>query len=475
MIRARASLLAAAMAAVLFAASDARADEEAARAAFKKGVELYDRKSYAEALQAFQTAYAEKPSAGIKQNIALCLEALGRSVEAARAFDEALDEGGDALKPATRAAIERKLEDLDKIVATVHLKVLGADNKPLESAVVSVDGAPLPPGALRRPIRLAQGIHTFTAHVEGFPDPPSKKLALLLGQPVDATFVIAAAGEAGAASTLEVRANVEDAVIRIDGVDVGHGTWSGKVPPGSHQLEVSAPDYRTAIIDVTVPSSATAIEYPIVLTKIGEAPGAYDHVDRKPPREKKLYIVPTLALDGASYRLSAVLDEPPSGTRRAFAGAALGVRAGYRFTKVVAAELHAEAGVLASKYKVKDTDPLEAKTNVGHWQLTPMIRLTTPGRVRFTAGTGFGVHGATVDAKLVRGPTTVDKKGSGVGLSWLLDAGGQLDAGPLFIEGVIFLDIHGVGAVRDRESDERLLQASPGARVGARIGLGIPF
>lgn len=475
MTRARALLVAVTLAAATLSSPLAYADEAAARAHFRKGVELYDKRQYAEALESFKAAYAEKPSAGIKQNIALCLRGLGRSIEAATAFDEALDEGEGTLKPETRAAIQRELAELDKVVATVHLKVVDADNKPLEGAVVSVDGVALSPAAARRPIRLAQGIHTFTAHVEGLPDPPAKKLALLLGQPVDATFVVAGGqGQVGASSTLNVRANVDDAVIRLDGVDVGRGTWSGKLPPGSHQLEVSAPEHRTAVIDVTVPAGAT-IDYPIALTKVGEAPGPYDHVDRQAPRAKKLYIVPMLAGEIASYRLSAVLDEPPSGTRRGFGGVAVGVRGGYRLSKVIAAELHAEVGVLTAKYKVKDTDALDTQTTVGHWQLTPVIRFSTPGKLRFTAGTGFGVHGGSVEAKLIRGPQTVDKKGSGVGLSWLVDLGAQVDAGPVFLEGALFFDVHGVGAVRDRETDERFLQASPAARMGLRLGLGIPF
>lgn len=473
MIRLRSLLVAATLAALTLPPSLAHADEEAARAHFRKGVALYDKKQYAEALEAFKAAYAEKPSAGIKQNIALSLKGLGRSVEAATAFDEALDEGEGTLKPETRAAMQRELADLEKVVATVRLKVVDAEGKPLDGAIVSVDGAALPPAAARRPIRLAQGIHVLTAHVEGLPDPPAKKLALVLGQPVDATFVIARAQSAGE-STLTVEANVEDAVIRLDGVDVGRGKWSGKLPAGSHQLEVSAPDYRTSTIDVTVPSGAS-IDYPVVLTKVGEAPGPYDHADRKPVKPKNLYIVPTLALQGASYRLSAVLDEPPSGTRRGFFGAAVGVRGGYRLTKVISGELLAEVGTLTAKYKVKETDALEATTAIAHWQLTPMLRVSTIGRFRFVAGTGFGVHGEAVNAKLVRGPQTVEKKGSGVGLSWLIDAGAQIDAGPIFLEGALFFDVHGVGAVRDRETDERFLQASPATRIGFRLGLGIPF
>lgn len=453
----------------------ARADEEAARVHFRKGVELYDRKQYAEALESFKAAYAEKQSAGIKQNIALCLKGLGRTVEAAAALDEALDEGQSSLKPETKAGIERELAELAKSVATVHMRVVGVDSQPLDKAIVSVDGTALPPGAHRRPIRLQQGIHTFTAHVDGLADPPAKKLALLLGQPVDATFIVTTTGaSASGESTLTIRTNVDDATIKIDANEVGKGTWTGKLPAGSHQLEVSAPDYRTATIDVTVPG-ATTMEYPIQLTKIGDPPGPYDHVDRKPPTTKKLYIAPTLALFGGSYRLAEPLGEVPSGERRAFAGGSIGARGGYRLSRLFAIEALLEVGVMGAKYKVNPSDPRDTETSMTLWRLMPVVRFTTPGKVRFTAGTGFGVAGAQVTSKLGQGPNVVEQKGSGVGLSWLVDGGIQFDAGPLFLEGVLFFDVHGTGAVKDVDDDRRYLQASPAVRGGLRAALGIQF
>lgn len=453
----------------------ARADEEAARVHFKKGVELYDRKQYAEALASFKAAYAEKQSAGIKQNIALCLKGLGQTVEAATALDEALDEGQSTLKPETKAAIERELAELAKSVATVHMHVVGVDGQPLDNAIVSVDGTALGPGTHRRPIRLQQGIHTFTAHVDGLADPPPKKLALLLGQPVDATFIVTrtGAGTSGE-STLTIRTNVDDAVIKVDGNEVGKGTWTGKLPAGSHQLEVSAPDHRTATLDVTVPG-ATTMEYPVQLTKVGDPPGPYDHVDRKPPPPRKLYIAPTLALMATNYRLAEPLGEVPSGGRHAFAGASIGARGGYRLSRMFAIEALLEVGVLGAKYKVTPSDPRDTETNVTIWRLMPVFRFMTPGKVRFTAGTGFGVAGSQLTAKLGQGPNVVEQKGSGVGLSWLIDGGIQFDAGPLFLEGVLFFDVHGTGAVKDADDDKRYIQASPAVRGGLRIALGIQF
>ena len=185
-------LVALAITTALVVASSARvasADEAAARQFFRKGVELYDRKQYEPALEQFRSAYAEKPSAGIKQNIGLCLKGLGRPVEAATAFDEALDEGEGTLKPDVRASMEQELAALSKQVATVRLKAIStADMQPLDKVVVTVDGKALTPAQLRRPVRLEPGIHVFTAHSEGLADPPEKKLSILAGSPVDATF-----------------------------------------------------------------------------------------------------------------------------------------------------------------------------------------------------------------------------------------------------------------------------------------------
>src|SRR5206468_2776589 len=98
------------------------------------------------------------------------------------------------------------------------------------------------------------------------------------------------------------------------------------------------------------------------------------------------------------------------------------------------------------------------------------------GRARFTAGLGLlGVSGVKIDAKLVDPGGSGRTQGSKVTLgSALLDAGAQLDAGPVFFEIALFLHLHGVASVRD-EAGDRLLYESPGVRGGLRVGLGMPF
>ena len=470
----------------------ASADEAAARAHFRNGIELYDKKQYAEALAAFEDAYREKPSAGIKQNIALSLKGLGRLADAATAFDAALDEGKDSLKPETRAAIERELAELSRSVATVRLSVVTEDRRPVGDAVVSIQpaappgskAAPLAPGAHRRPIRVMPGIYTFTARAPGYADPPEKKLALVSGAPVDATFVLATAGARAAPPLgpnegfLTVETNVPDATIRVDGVELPQrGTFRGKVAAGAHRVEISSPGWKTTTLETNVPAGAS-VDRPVTLQAIGEAPPEYVAPAMKPPKPKKLYLAITGALDTVSYRLGVPLDEPaPYGTRRSnFVGATVGGRAGYLVAKMFALELLAEAGVMQSKYKRRPADDLQSETNVVHWQLTPVARFVTPGKIRFTTGAGFGLHGLGVQSKLAEPGSTLTKKGKGVGFSLLVDAGMQADVGPLFLELALFLNVHGVGPVRDDEAPAgRFFYASPATRGGLRVGLGIPF
>jgi|GEM_PF-2026830 len=481
------------------ASRPSRADEAAARAHFKKGIEHYDKKRFAEALAAFQDAYREKPSAGIKQNIALSLKGMSRLVEAAGAFDEALDEGKDTLKPETRAAIERELAELSQSVATVNLAVVTDDKAPVEGAVVYVLSAsapagtkprPLAPGALRRPIRLEPGIYTFAAHAEGYPDPPAKKLALVSGPPVDATFVMSASGGAAAVTApaavplgpnegyLKVESNVPDATIRIDGAELPfRGVFSGKVAAGAHKIEVAAPGWKTTTFEVSVPAGV-AIDHPVKLQAVGDAPPEYMAPVVKPPKKKKLYLTVTGALDTASYRLGVPLGEPtPYGTRRSnFAGLTIGGRLGYMLARTFSLEVLAEFGGMGASYELRPNDDVESQTTIAHWQLTPMARFVTPGKVRFTSGAGIGLHGLVVESRLAEVGSTRTKNGGGTGFSLLLDAGMQIDMGPLYLEAAAFLNVHGVGPVRDDDMPEgRFFYASPATRGGLRLGLGIPF
>lgn len=411
---------------VLVSAAPAHADDAAARAAFRKGVELYDKKRWSEALDSFTVAYREKPSAVIKQNIGLCHAKLGHGVLAATAFDEALDEGATSLNADTKAAIEGELRELEKTVATLRVRAIDDKGAKVEGVVLSLDGVELAPNAIRRPLRVEPGTHVLAARAAGYPSPPDKTLSLLAGAPVDATFEL---------------------------------TRSPPPPPVIEQLPAAG---------------ATGT------TKEGaakETPSAYEAPDRKPPPPPKLWtIAVTLGFGGQSLRLGEGSGELPGGARRPFVGGALGARLGYKVSKLFTTELRGEVGTVGSSYAANDPRvPRETSTSVSFLALTPMLRFATPGMKRFTMGTGLGLHTINVQVDLAQQARQEKREGRSVTYSWLVDAGFQLDFGSLALEAVLFAELHGVSNARDDVVRDRMLLASPTVRYGVRLGFIVPF
>ena len=407
-----------ALAFALAIAAPARADDAGARAAFRRGVELYDRKRWAEALAAFEEAYRAKPSAVIKQNVGLCHARLGHLVPAATAFDEALDEGAATLSPETKAAIAEELRELELRVGTARVRVVDAKGAPAPGARVKLDGVELPTGAERRPLRVEPGVHVLEARAPGYADPEAKKLSLEQGSPVDATFEL---------------------------------TLAPLPAPRIEMLPPEGPPREAA------------------------APPRYEAPETKVLAPKRFLVGVTLALGGESLRLGEGSGEAPGGTRRGFFGGALGLRGGYRLGKAVTAELRAEAGSQSSRYELVAGVPRETKAEATHLQLTPMARFATAGSPRFTAATGLGLHATTVAVEIARQASTERRKGSGLAASWLIDAGAQFDAGPIVVEATLFSEVFGVSNARDGVLVDRMLLASPSVRYGARLGLLVSF
>lgn len=462
----------------------ALADESAARAHFSKGIDLYDKKQYQGALTEFEAAYKEKPSGGIKQNIALCLKGLNKPAEAATAFDEALDEGKDTLKPETKQAIERELADLSKIVATVQITILGDEKRAAEAVVtiqpVGQQARSLAPGAQRRPIRLMPGIYMFSAKIPGLPPPEPKRLALISGPPIEVTF----GGEQAGQSTLNIHVNVPDALIKIEGVEVGKGAWQGPVAANKKlRVEVTASNYKPLAFDITVPASST-VDSPITLQSLGAVPGEYK--GGSGPEEKprgRVYLAMSASLEAASYRLSQFAGAPTAaGLRKTYGGVSLGGRFGFLASRFLALEGIVEAGIAGTTLEPVNGVGAEVQSTITHWMLMPGLRFQTPGKARFTAGTGIGVQGLSLKNETKSGTTvagisgtTAKIEGSGIAFAWLVDAGAQFDLGPLFMEAAAFFNLHGVGGVEEDVSGRRALLASPAVRAGLRVGLGIPF
>jgi hypothetical protein len=325
-------------------------------------------------------------------------------------------------------------------------------------------------------------MYTFSARIPGVPPAEPKKLALISGPATEITF----GGEQAGQSTLNIHANVPEAVIKIDGVEVGKGQWQGPVAANKKlRIEVNAPTYKPLAFDMTVPANST-VDSPINLQPVGGSePSSAGGAPAEKPRGR-VYIALTGSLEASSYRLSEKVGAPTaSGLRKTYGGGSLGGRVGFLLSKLFAIEGFVEVGVAGTTLDPAVSGGNKVKSTIAHWMVMPMLRFQTPGKVRFAAGTGVGVHGISMkqaeqltSANALGGTNTSTGKttdAAGIAFAWLVDAGVQFDLGPLFLEAALFLNLHGVGPVEEDASNRRALLASPAVRSGLRVGLGIPF
>lgn len=144
--------------ALVLAATAARADEASDAAdAFDRGIALFDDARYDEALGAFRQAHALRPHAAILLNVAVCLDRLGRPVDAVAAYLRYRHERGDRIEPARREVLEDGLARLEPQVAILRI------DAPSSAVAITLDGVVVEPaGDL---LVVAPGQHTISAEL----------------------------------------------------------------------------------------------------------------------------------------------------------------------------------------------------------------------------------------------------------------------------------------------------------------------
>lgn len=132
------------------AASLARAETHRSRA-----LRFYDARNLRAARREFLRAYEALPSYRLLYNLGIVSMALGDSAAAFGYFERYLDQGGDQVPAARRAAVERQLQDLAEHVATLEVTTNVA------GARVLIDGEPAGTTPLTVPLRLNAGFHVI--------------------------------------------------------------------------------------------------------------------------------------------------------------------------------------------------------------------------------------------------------------------------------------------------------------------------
>ncbi len=254
------------LALTLFVAS-ARADDaatdttERARADFVRGVDLAGKGLWGEALGAFEQSAKLRPHALTTYNVATCQRALGEYTRARATYTNALDEdartGGAELPASYAEEAKTRRADIDALLAHVNITLDSVE------ATLTIDGRPLVvEGSLLVAGIAAAGAGTSppTAHFEVLADPGAHVITVtrkgFATIAVNRTFLPASRGALDLVmdrlpATLRVSAPQADAIVKLNGRDIGVVPVDTTRPAGNYTLEVVASGfvpYRTNLV-----------------------------------------------------------------------------------------------------------------------------------------------------------------------------------------------------------------------------------
>lgn len=232
MIR-RGSCLAGVFALTLWCAPSLGQNAPDARASFEQGVRLLEDARYAEAAAALERSLALRESPSVLYNLALAYRGTGAYLRAIETFERFLHAAPER-EPLRRDAATIAAE-LRGALARVRLSVRGlADEVRLDERVLTAR-------ELDVVLPVDPGRHVFEARRAGY-ESATRTLTLSPGATDDVLLDVTAHP---LPARLQVQVSVDDAVISVDGVERGRGTFSGELPPGAHTLEVRASSHQT--------------------------------------------------------------------------------------------------------------------------------------------------------------------------------------------------------------------------------------
>jgi hypothetical protein len=256
------------------ATGQARADDEdpvvtQARQAFLEGVELTHKSQWGDALSAFERSARLRPHAVTSFNLGACERALGRYVRARKWFRLTLDQneknGGRELSEALAGEATAMVGELERIVATLDISVspanaaIAVDGRPLEAAGsdAAAGGGPLFLAGTRAPgpgepialsafrVSVDPGVHVVTFSRPGFSDS-------VINRSVGPGAVLPLRIELDRLpSTLRIESDRPDAIVALDGFDVGPTPVEVQRPAGLYRVVVRRKGYMDYVADVS--------------------------------------------------------------------------------------------------------------------------------------------------------------------------------------------------------------------------------
>lgn len=442
-----------------------------ARTHFQNGVKLFQDGNFPGAIAEFEASYRLKAGPGALKNIALCQKALFRYGEAVETLNRVLSLHASELTAEDKTAIDTAIAELTALVGSIEIKVTPHD------ARVFVDGRYVDPKERAAGVQLNTGEHAITADAAGY-SKLQKSIRVAGGQ----KNVLVELALTPIAGFVHIKTQDPEAAIAIDQKPLSFGEWNGAVNAGRHYFQVYKRGFnsyeRAFVVEV---GKSQEIEVPALTPADDDddAVGVPGGPELKPRQQQGFYGL--VALSGQGLRGSPgslELDEDKA------AGAAFGVRAGYRIWTPIAVEGMLETS-RHEELAACDTTSSPNTSQCGDRQRTLKLdairvggnlRIMSAGeKLRFvsTAGVGAVRHQIEIDAvdtKLLGADpynTWVEPYGSkahGWDPYFLLELGAQYNWGHILIElsGQLYVD----GASNVKGGDWKPYSDTGGLLVG---------
>jgi hypothetical protein len=204
------------------------ARREQAREHFQRGVEFIGQSRWLEALAELRLARELRVTPAVAFNLGLAQRAVGRNREAIESFREYIRLAGAGGNADLVARADGYIRELAAGIGRLELRI-----EP-PTASVAVDGASITPGTIS--VEVDPGRHVVSVNAEGFAN--ESRVIEVRGGGV--AVVVLRMVPTLMAARLRVESNLADALVRIDGSDMGFGTVEEMLRPGRHTIEVRA-------------------------------------------------------------------------------------------------------------------------------------------------------------------------------------------------------------------------------------------
>lgn len=211
-----------------------------ARRHFVQGVALYNDGDFGAALAEFEATYKASPIPAVLYNLGLTNKALFRYAEAVDWLTRYLRDD-ITIAPERRAEVEMVINEMKSLLAEVRVTVTP------DTATVVLDGrgVKLSP---TEPLRLKAGQHVFEISAE-WHQPERREITVTAGVPMQLSVALKAIPRTG---KIRLTSSRPQALVTIDGRNLGFAPMDVELTAGGHALEVSSHGYKTHRSELTV-------------------------------------------------------------------------------------------------------------------------------------------------------------------------------------------------------------------------------